>query len=120
MRTIKPVRQPQSVRPRAWNMLVMALAAMSVSFGESYEIKQKQKQDNNNPTLNIIQPRDRNRSAGKPVALQYTESIYTAEDIRMSEARAQKQAFDLYHEVRNTKGNNLKEHDKFSLKPESF
>ena len=38
---------------------------------------------------------------------------YDKEQIRMSEATAQKEAFDLYHEVRETKGDYMKEHDMF-------
>ena len=87
-------------------MLLTALAAVSVNFAQSQELIQKQQKDETNPTLNVIKLR-KTMSTGKPVA-----DPYDKEQIRMSEAIAQKEAFDLYHEVRETKGYYMKEHDK--------
>ena len=89
------------------------MAMTAIHFDPRSNIENKIKKDEQSPTLNILQPREKQGLGKAVIRKRFSADRFDAEQIRMSEAKALKSAFDLYHEVNNTVGNYVNEHETF-------
>jgi len=118
---VKPVRHPAGVRPKRDVQhpnveqarrnplpifgMVVSLALISVSFGNSQTIQKKLRKDAKQPTLNVIQPKESDKPDYVPKYRRPKDQFFPSpEENRINDARAQQKAMDLYKEVYGIEG----------------
>ena len=79
--------------------LLVALGKLMVSFERSDEFTEKLAKDENNPSLNIIQPRTPNECEGRPSANGEKDVFPDSEQLRLDSSSALKRAFDVGKEI---------------------
>ncbi len=80
-------------------MAVTAMAMIAISFERTATITRKQNKDERYPSLNVIQPRSKERT-GKPS----TDQPPDAEAIKLVESAAFRRAFEIHKEANSLEG----------------